>query len=466
MPGMLRRLMVCSGTALLVAVPALATAQDLRLSLHATASGALRDPQSYAITNVTVIPMDKERVLAAYTVFVDDGLITAMGPSRELRVPASVEEIDGTGKFLIPGLTEMHIHLGQGTGETANEGLGRQLRLALAHGVTTMRGVIAPPGILAVRDRICRGEVLGPTLYVAGPSLNGQSVPDPETGRALVRTAKAKGYDFLKTHGGMSAESYEAIATEAKAQGLPLAGHVTPSYGLERAMRFGQQVEHLDGYIAAALPDGVPRPHGQIIDDDVAGKVDWTKVRRLAEETKRLGIWNGLTLALFQVIAGGEPASEHAARPEMKYVPHQALAQWTGYLNNGPGRLPRFLAVRDSFAVALYRAGARLLVSADAPQIFLVTGFGTHQEMQAMARAGIPPYAVLEAATRNAAEYLGRHDAGVIAVGKRADLVLLDRNPLKDIANAAAIRGVMVHGRWLDRAALDAMLAEVESAVR
>lgn len=462
---MLRCLLLCTA-ALGSALPPSLAAQEFRVSLHATAPSALHEPESYAITDVTVLPMDRRQVLERYTVFVDDGLITAMGPSAELRVPASVVRIDGRGKFLIPGLTEMHIHLGQGSGETAADGLGRQLRLALAHGVTTMRGVIAPPGILGARDRINRGEVLGPTLYVAAPSLNGQSVPDPETGRRLVREAKANGYDLLKTHGGMSLESYEAIVAEAKVQGLRLVGHVSPSYGLERAMRAGQQVEHLDGYIAAALPPGVTKPHGQIVPDDVSAQVDFSRVRRLAEDTRRQGVWNGMTLALFRVIAGGEPASWHAARPEMKYVPKQALVQWTGYLKKGPGALPTYLAVRDSFAVALYRAGAKLLVSADAPQIFLVTGFGTHQEMQAMEEAGIPPYAVLEAATRNAAEFLGRPDCGTIAVGKRADLILLDADPLATVANAMAIRGVMIRGRWLDRAALDTMLEEVAAAVQ
>lgn len=445
---------------------AILSAQEITVSLHAGPLGPGHDSPSYAITDVTVIPMDGQRTLARYTVFVEGGLITAMGPSAELRVAAGITRIEGRGRYLIPGLSEMHIHLGQGSGESAADALGRQFRLALAHGVTTMRGVIAPPSALQARDRINRGELLGPTLYVAAPSLNGQTVPDPETGRALVLDAKAKGYDLLKTHGGMSAECYAAIVLAARETGLPLAGHVSPSYGLERAMRARQQVEHLDGYIAAALPADVSTPNGQIVADEVVARVEWARVRQVAEETRRAGVWNGMTLALFRILAGGTSAEELAARPEMRYVPAAAIAQWSGYLSNGPGALPRYLAVRDSFAVALYRAGAKLLVSADAPQIFLVTGFGTHQEMQAMAQAGIPPYAILEAATRNAAEYLRRKDSGMISVGNRADLVLLNANPLTDITNADRVAGVMVSGKWLDRAALDQMMKEVEDAVR
>lgn len=422
-------------------------------------------PPPYAITGVSVLPMDRERVLEGYTVIVRNGAIATLGPADKVSVPEDAVRIDGRGKYLIPGLTEMHTHLSPGAGD-AGDGLGRQLRLALANGVTTLRGLVAPPGIIPIRDRVNSGAILGPTLYVAGPSLNGKSVPDPETGRRMVDDAKRQGYDLLKTHGGLTAESYDAIVAEAKKTGLRLVGHVTAGYGLDRALAAGQQVEHLDGYIAAALPPGVTAPDDQIIPDDISAKVTPESIRAIAENTKQAGVWNGMTLAIFQVFAGGKSPTELAMAPEMKYVPPKAITSWTEQMKEAPGSLPVYLAVRDSIAVALYRAGARLLVSADAPQIFLVAGFGTHREMQAMARAGIPNYAVLEAATRNAAEWLGRADAGTIAPGKRADLVLLDANPLSDIANASRIQGVMLRGTWYDRTALDRMLADVEKSAK
>ncbi|HEU5153531.1 MAG TPA: amidohydrolase family protein, partial [Gemmatimonadales bacterium] len=371
----------------------------------------------YAITGVSVLPMDRERVLEGYTVIVRNGAIETLGPADQVSVPQDAVRIDGTGKYLIPGLTEMHTHLSPGAGD-AGDGLGRQLRLALANGVTTLRGLVAPPGIIPIRDKVNSGAILGPTLYVAGPSLNGKSVPDPETGRRLVDDAKRQGYDLLKTHGGLTAESYDAIVAEAKKTGLRLVGHVTQGYGLDRALAAGQQVEHLDGYIAAALPPGVTAPDDQIIPDDISAKVTPEAIRAIAEKTRKAGVWNGMTLAIFQVFASGKSPTELAMAPEMKYVPPQALSSWSDQMKEAPGSLPIYLAVRDSIAVALYRAGARLLVSGDAPQIFLVAGFGTHREMQAMVHAGIPNYAVLEAATKNAAEWLGRADAGTIAPGK------------------------------------------------
>jgi len=423
-------------------------------------------PPPYAITGVSVLPMDRERVLEGYTVIVRNGAIETLGPADKVSVPQDAVRIDGRGKYLIPGLTEMHTHLSPGAGDPG-DGLGRQLRLALANGVTTLRGLVAPPGIIPIRDKVNSGAILGPTLYVAGPSLNGKSVPDPETGRRMVEDAKRQGYDLLKTHGGLTAESYDAIVAAAKATGLRLVGHVTQGYGLDRALAAGQQVEHLDGYIAAALPAGVVAPDDQIIPDEIAAKVTSEGIRAIAEKTKKAGVWNGLTLAIFQVFASGKSPAELAAAPEMMYVPAQTISSWSDQMKtDAPGSLPVYLAVRDSIAVALYRAGARLLVSGDAPQIFLVAGFGTHREMQAMVHAGIPTYAVLEAATRNAAEWLGRTDAGTIAPGKRADLVLLDANPLSDITNASRIQGVMLRGVWFDRGALDGMLVDVEKSAK
>ncbi len=422
-------------------------------------------PPPYAITGVSVVPMDRERVLEGYTVIVRNGAIEVLGPGDKVTVPGDVVRIDGRGKYLIPGLTEMHTHLGQGEGNPS-DALGRQLRLALANGVTTMRGLIAPPGIIPIRDKVNSGAVLGPTLYVAGPSLNGKSVPDPETGRRMVEDAKRQGYDLLKTHGGLTAESYDAIVAASKATGLRLVGHVTQGYGLDRALAAGQQVEHLDGYIAAALPGDGPKPDDQIIEDEIAAKVTPEGIRAVAEMTRQAGVWNGMTLALFQVLAGGASPAELAASPEMKYVPPQAIAAWSDQIRQGPGALPVFLAVRDSIAVALYRcrgtpAGERGR-SAD---------FSDNRLRHPPRNAGDGPrrnpgYAVLEAATRNAAEWLGRADAGTIAPGKRADLVLLDANPLADIANAARIRGVMLKGTWYDRAALDQLLREVEVSAR
>jgi hypothetical protein len=201
--------------------------------------------------------------------------------------------------------------------------------------------------------------------------------------------------------------------------------------------------------------------------------VDTTKLPALAAETRRLGVWNGLTLFLFQRIVGPASVEALAAEPEMRYVPRKTLDAWSGMLRqvraspDGAAGAPRYLALRDQIARALHAAGAGLFVSSDSPQFFMVPGFATHQEMEAMAHAGLPAYAVLEAATRNPATYLGRTaEHGTVAAGRRADLLLLDADPLADVRNTRRIAGVMVRGRWLPAPELARMLAAVEAGAR
>ncbi len=429
------------------------------------------DTTPMAFVNVTVLPMDRpDAVLASHTVVVRGGRIIALGPSATITVPEDIRRLDGQGRFLMPGFIEAHTHLSPGSG-AIGDAMGRQLALLLLNGITTARGLIAPASALTIRDRIANGTLTGPRLYVAGPSLNGQSAGTPAAMRALIASARAAGYDMLKTHGGLSADTYDTMVVAAREHGLPLSGHVTGGYGLARAMEAGQQIEHLDGFIAALIRDGVPVPaaaHGQVvIQPGILDLIDETKLPALAQAMASRGIWHGLTLALFQNIVSEIPVQQLAARPEMQVVPAAELNQWIIQKQGFDAQqLPvdgirHYLALRDRMARALYEAGALLLVSSDAPQFFLPTGFGFHREMQAMATAGIPARAVLAAATIGAARHLGNDDIGVVAVGRRADLVLLDHNPIESVTHAERPNGVMVNGRWYSRADLDALLEAV-----
>ena len=462
----LRRASLAAGALLAALAPGAAGAQDVGATLRdVPAAGTV------AFVDVAVLPMDRERVLAHRTVVVHDGRIVAIGGRGATPVPAGARRVDGRGKFLAPGLMDMHAHLAAGS-ESLADPAGRQLAAYLATGFTTVRGLGNAPTALSLRDRIARGEVLGPRLVVAGPSLNGRSVASPADGARMVEEQKAKGFDLLKTHGGVSAETYDSIAAAAARVALPLVGHVTPEFGLARAMRAHQQVEHLDGYIAALLADGTPAPDGQMIwDPAVLARVDTAKIVPLARETARLGVWNGPTLALFETVASDETPDALAARPELRLVPAQAVAAWKAQkaeaVAGGPanGRA-EFLALRRRIVRALHDAGAGILVGSDSPQFFATPGYGALREIDALVAAGLSPYDALVAATRAPAEYLGwSRDVGTIAVGKRADLVLLDGDPLADRAVLRRPSGVMVAGRWLDRARLDAMLEGVALAV-
>ena len=433
--------------------------------------GAKAPTATLALVGVNVLPMEGDDALMDQTVLVEGDRIVLMGPTAATLVPASAVQVDGRGRWLMPGLADMHLHLQQGTG-TDTDNAGLQMKLLVANGVTTARALGAAPTGLELRARVSKGEVLGPRLLVAGPSFHGKSVTSPEAARQRVREQKAAGFDLLKTHGGLGRETYDAMMAEAKAQGLRVSGHVTPDVGLEHALASGQQVEHLDGWLAALLPPGDAAKVDQIDFSDALERMDPARIPALAQATKKAGVWSSPTMDLFELLANADRLDALRARQELRYVPAAAVEAWAKALSDPElagapvERRQRFVELRRQALRGLHAAGAGLLVGSDSPQLFMVTGFAVHREMEAMAAAGLPPRAVLEAATRGAAEYLGESDEwGTVTPGKRADLLLLDADPREDVRNASAISGVVLRGRWLPRAELDAMLQQVASAV-
>jgi imidazolonepropionase-like amidohydrolase len=425
-----------------------------------------------AFVGVSVLPLDSDRVLEGQTVVVRGDRIEAMGPVASTPVPAGATQIDGRGRYLMPGLADMHLHLMPGEGAPSDPA-GQQLSLLLANGITTARALGGPPSGLALRDKVARGELLGPTLRVAGPSFHGKSVQGPEQARQRVREQKAAGYDLLKTHGGLSRETYDAMMAEAKAQGLRVSGHVTQEVGLLHALESGQQIEHLDGYLAALLPPGDTSMVDQVEFGDVLAKMSPARIPVLAEATKQAGIFNSPTLALFEIVASDGAVPELRTARELRYVPSASVEKWmkellTGELAEAPvSGKHRFLELRRQVLQGLHAAGVPFLVGSDSPQLFMVTGFAMHQEMEAMAAAGLPPLTVLQAATRNAAAYFGESDQwGSVAPGQRADLLLLNANPLQDVKLTRALVGVMVRGQWLPRSELDKRLEQVATAAK
>ena len=198
-------------------------------------SHAQAQPQAIAFVNVNVVPFDRERILENQTVVIVKGIIAQIAPSDRMKVPPGALQIDGRGKYLMPGLADMHVHLSPGAGQ-ADDLTSQQLQLFLANGVTTIRNMIGKPEHLALRDRVAKGELLGPSIYTAGPPLLGNNTPTPEDAVRVVTEQKKAGYDLLKVHEGLSPETYAAIASTAKREGIPFAGHVTATVGLKRAL--------------------------------------------------------------------------------------------------------------------------------------------------------------------------------------------------------------------------------------
>src|ERR1043165_2203504 len=220
-------------------------------------------PTIYAFTNVNVLAMDAERLVADQTVIVRDDLIESVGPSATLAIPANATRIDGRGKYLMPGLAEMHAHVmaAQAQGN-ADEAINKDiLLLYLANGITSIRAMLGSPNQLVLRDAINRGDVLGPSMWVGAPSINGSSAPTADSAAKLVRLHKAAGYDFIKLHGGLTNASYDSMAAASRAAGLTWAGHVSRDVGVERTITTGPStIEHLDRYLFGVRSTGAGDP--------------------------------------------------------------------------------------------------------------------------------------------------------------------------------------------------------------
>ena len=221
--------------------------------------------QTVAFTNVSVVPMDRERVLSNQTVVVRNGLIVEIGDAKKVKLPRDAVRVDGTGKFLMPGLVDMHTHLLSDSDEYPDSIGPYELRVMVANGVTTVRFMIGTPELLALRSRSASGEIDAPTVFVASPHLTGREqgndflVNTPEEGREAVRKSKAAGYDFIKVTTFVKPEVYEAAVDEAAKQNIRVVGHADSRFvGVERAWKAKQQIEHLDGYMELLLRDDAP----------------------------------------------------------------------------------------------------------------------------------------------------------------------------------------------------------------
>jgi imidazolonepropionase-like amidohydrolase len=426
---------------------------------------------SYAITNARVLSMLSAEVSEGQTVVIVDGVIASVGSDEVARIPADALRIDAGGRYLMPGLAEMHAHVPVPSRD--GDYLDRVLRLYVANGVTLIRGMLGNPEHLELRGQLARNQRVGPRLITSGPSLNGRSVPGPDEGARMVREQKAAGYDFLKLHPGLSLAAFDAIVAEAHRAGMPFAGHVSEEVGLEHTLAAQQaSIDHLDGYMPALVPARALPAADEwgFFGFAIARLADESAIEQWAARTARAGVWNVPTQALMVNWAGPVPPEQLLRRPEMRYVAPELRAQYLERKRQlldsdaySPDRARQFLRVRGDLILALHRAGAGLLLGSDAPQVFNVPGFSVHEELELLVDAGLDPYQALVTGTVNPARFFGREgEFGIVAAGAAADLILLRGNPLDQIGNTRTIDGVMLRGQWFDRADLDGILERLE----
>ncbi|MBQ01838.1 MAG: amidohydrolase [Acidobacteria bacterium] len=426
-----------------------------------------------AFVGVNVIPMDGPGgtvLLENQTVVVAGRRIASINPTDAVQVGDDVEVIEANGQYLMPGLAEMHGHL---PGRPLLPADTRNLLfLYVANGVTTVRGMQGNRAQFTMRDQIARGETIGPRLFLGSTSITGGQVATAAQGAQLIREYYQTGYDLVKMHEGLSIEVFDAVAAMARDVGIPFGGHVSDDVGLLHTLEAGQvTIDHLDNYIEALVPEEhrPEIPPGLMGVGTLVDLVDEARMPQLVESTRVAGAWVVPTMVLWETVFFGDwPATQlRAERPELRYMPPETVDQWEQAIADrlaGADRVAyrRVRELRRTMLQALHEGGVPMLLGTDSPQVFSVPGFSMHHEMFLWVELGMTPYEVLESGTRRVAEYFdATDDFGSVAVGRRADLLLLTADPIADIANVARRAGVMVNGRWLPESQIQERLAEI-----
>ncbi|HTP67615.1 MAG TPA: amidohydrolase family protein [Dongiaceae bacterium] len=466
------------------------------LGLTLTLGGCSKRPGDIAITHVTVIDGNGGPALADRTVLISGARISAVGAASSLALPAGAKIVDGRGKFLIPGLADMHVHL-TGAGEP---GGSREfiLPLLVANGITTVRDMGGKVELLkGLREEFASGKRIGPQIFFTGPYLDGNPpsfqpsivVQNAAEATTAVDQLQSQGVDFIKVQSRLQPEAYFAIASEAKKLGIRFVGHVPDSITAAQASDAGQtSIEHLTGVLlgisdkeAELREEKLKKIEGESAEDarkrnrlwlqKLLGSISPSRTDNLIAKFAQNRTWQVPTFPMLVHLGYVTPKTDLGADWRLRYVPQSVQAIWRqgrreqleGY--ESEDFTEREEIVRQSIAVAgkMSAAGVPIMAGTDiaAPNVF--PGFSLHEDLEYMVKAGLTSMQALQAATTKPAEFLGLStEQGTIEAGKRADLVLLDADPLADIRNTEKIRAVIVNGRLLDRRELDRMLAGVE----
>src|SRR5580693_2194680 len=448
----------------------------------AAAAAAAAPASPLAITHVTVIDTTGAPPMADMTVIVQDQRIVDLGRSDAVHAPAGAQLVDGSGKYLIPGLWDMHVHEVFGDWLPRNEKVVPPL--FVAHGITGVRDMGGDLDVLKVwRAEIAAGRLLGPRMIIAGPMLDGPvprfpssaPVSNAADGRKVVDNLKAQGVDFIKIQSLIPRDGYFAAADEAKKLGIVFVGHVPDAVRASEASNAGQKsIEHFTGIFegCTAIEDQLIKgPRGLGLN---VKTYDPARAKALIALMAKNQTWQVPTLVwergqwlVDDIDLSHDPLTKYAPSAWKDHTWPMFVSDIKKDMDTDP--LPvrkKFVQMELDMTLAMFRAGVPFMAGTDtAAGVHIFPGFSLHQELVLFQRAGLTPMQALQTATLNPAKFMGRTaDLGTVAKGKLADLVILDADPLKDIANTQKIRGVILAGRYFDRAALDRMLHDVEKA--
>jgi imidazolonepropionase-like amidohydrolase len=455
-------------------------------------------PPSLAITHVTLIDATGSSPQPDMTVFLVDERIAAIGPSNSVFVPRKTKTLDASGKFLIPGLVDMHVHL-TGAGEPTGS---REfiLPLLLANGVTTVRDMGGNlESLITLRHEIEHGQLQAPRIFFAGPYLDGQPpffqpslvVTNSKEASENVHSLISRGADFIKVQSNLSRDAYFAIADVCRREHVTFVGHVPDHVTAAEASDGGQKsIEHLTGVLRACSSDEASlmrkqfavAPRKATIGQSLNRELGWQRelLQSYSDEQGAALIakflrnltWQVPTLILLRNDAFPTPETDPSHDLRRKYIPLQVLTNWQkGAKDRDKGATPQEFSLRTSLMQASLRivgkmntVGVPVMAGTDTTAPYVFPGSSLHEELALLVQAGFTPMQALQAATKLPAEFLGKlQTQGTIEQSKFADLVLLDANPLDDIHNTQKIRAVILRGKLLDRSVLDELLTKEEN---
>ena len=454
----------------------------------------------FAFVDVTVVPMDGERLLGHQTVVVVKGRITQVVPSSSAHVPSDAVKINGSGKFLMPGLADMHVHFMRRTsGESQpfrsaddeaygrtiattrsasassdylaeNEGLGL---LFVANGITTVRNMWGNPAIDEFARTINSGGALGPHIYSTGnitdgnpPTWEGTRVVETrEQAEEAVLSDKRAGYIAIKVYSRLSKDAYSAIIAAARREGLPVVGHVPAAVGLQGVIAARQDsIEHLDRFLFALQRDSETKDNSW---GELLRNVDLTKLPPFVQAIKAADIWVCPTL-----VVADPPRTDSAWLDQKSFIPPGIMARYAKMYpgmaaSTDPRGAPQGHAIFSAILRGLHEGGAHLLLGTDTVKPGTLPGFSSHEELANFVAAGMTPYEAIRAGTADAAIFLHQQNQfGTVATGLRADVLLLESNPLEDVRNVSKRVGVMVNGHWFTEKELRQRLATLRASYR
>ncbi len=422
------------------------------------------------ITDANIIDVAKGTVLERQHIVIDSGKIKRISDTIE-NPEGYLTKINATGKYLIPGLAEMHAHIPQPT-TSSKERIEEVLFLYLSNGITTIRGMLGHPYHLELREKAKTSKIQSPRIFTSSPSLNGNSIKTKEEAVTKITTYQKEGYDFLKIHPGIKLEVFDQLVKTANEVGIPFSGHVPVDVGIRHAIESKYaSIDHIDGFLEGLVADSEnvnPEDNG-FFGYNFTPLADESKIDELVQFANDNNIWIVPTQSLFERWFAPISADELLKDPEMKYMPASTLQNWkqrkAQYTEDNPNfneaQWQQFNTIRRKLLKKL-SSGNKILLGSDAPQLFNVPGFSIHHEINGMVEAGLTSLEILQSGTINPARFFDQEDTfGQIKEGLEADIVLLDSNPLENSKALKQVFGVMLQGKLITKEMIDQKLQEI-----